>query len=363
MAKFHRQDGHEVFLIANEWTFDSRGKRTKTAENDYVNEDGVCVIRIKSASGIIGESLRIYPRFEFIVKELHPDVLFVHGCQFWSLRSIIPYLEENKNIKVYIDNHADYSNSAKSWISKNILHGLIWRKCAQRIEPYTVKFYGVLPARVDFLKEMYGLPSEKCELLLMGADDEWIKEAASDEQKKRLRSACKFDDDDFIIVTGGKINTYRPETLQLMEAVAESIEPKIKLIVFGNVDSSLKDRFDEICKSPKIRYVGWKKAKDTYKYMAAANLVVFPGLHSVMWEQAVALGVPCIFRDIEGYHHVDLGGNALFVKDVTTKGLIEAIESVYLNPVAYERMKSVACKRGLNEFSYSKIARKSIKLI
>ena len=95
--------------------------------------------------------------------------------------------------------------------------------------------------------------------------------------------------------------------------------------------------------------------------MNASDLVVFPGLHSVMWEQAVALGVPCIFRDIEGFHHVDIGGNALFLKDVTKESLKEAIESLFSNPEQYRRMLSVAKEKGMQYFSYKEISKRSIE--
>ena len=43
------------------------------------------------------------------------------------------------------------------------------------INPYVNKFYGVLPARVDFLINEYKLPKNKVELLVMGADDDCIE--------------------------------------------------------------------------------------------------------------------------------------------------------------------------------------------
>ena len=113
---------------------------------------------------------------------------------------------------------------------------------------------------------------------------------------------------------------------------------------------------------PRIVFAGWQNALSTYEIMAASNLIVFPGLHSVMWEQAVAIGIPCIFRDIEGFHHVDLGGNADFVKDVTVQGLEKAIQRVLDDTNHYRKMKEVAEEEGMKHFSYRAIARQSIEL-
>lgn len=163
------------------------------------------------------------------------------------------------------------------------------------------------------------------------------------------------------MVTGGKINAFRPETLDLMEAIIGCKNDSIKLVVFGSIDDSLKEKFDLLCQSNKIDFVGWKNVEETYKLMNASDLVVFPGLHSVMWEQAVALGVPCIFRDIEGFHHVDIGGNALFLKEVTKESLKGAIESLFGNPEQYRRMLSVAKEKGMQYFSYKEISKRSIE--
>ena len=70
---------------------------------------------------------------------------------------------------------------------------------AQMIEPYTTKFYGVLPARVDFLKKIYKLPTEKCELLVMGAVDEEVKRAGTEENQKKVRESLNISSDEFLL--------------------------------------------------------------------------------------------------------------------------------------------------------------------
>lgn len=107
---------------------------------------------------------------------------------------------------MYVDNHADFSNSATNWLSKYILHGLIWRKCAYLIEPYTEKFYGVLPSRVDFLRGVYKLPEEKIELLLMGVDDEKLVKLQNKDVRKEIREKHNIQQEDFLIITGGKVD-------------------------------------------------------------------------------------------------------------------------------------------------------------
>lgn len=361
ITKYHRKLGYEVTIIASQWIWGTDGKLQKTQKMNYINNDGVNVVRLPIRHGDINNKFKKYPNLYETVEKEKPDILFIHDCQFLDVCTLARYAKKHRNVRLYIDSHVDYSNGARNWLSKNILHNGLWRHCAKRIEPYVVKFYGVLPARVDFLKELYRLPEEKCELLVMGADDEIVERAEMPGVKDSVREKYNVSREDFLVVTGGKINCFRPETLDLMKAVIASKEHRIKLIVFGSIDDGLKHQFSCLCKSDRIQYVGWQSAEETYKLMRAGDIVAFPGLHSVMWEQAVALGVPCIFRDIEGFHHVDIGGNAIFLKNVTKASLQETIEQLASNPEQYKHMLVAARGKEKQNFSYKRISKRSIE--
>lgn len=361
ITKYHKKMGYDVTIIASQWIWNSAGKLQKLEKTDYINENGVKVLRLPIRRGNVNNRLKIYLGLYEVIEKERPNILFIHDCQFLDICTLAKYASFHKEVRIYVDNHVDYSNGAHGWISKNILHKGLWRYCVKQIEPYVTRFYGVLPARVDFLKELYKIPPEKCELLVMGADDELVSIAQAPGERETTRKRYSIKTEDFLVVSGGKINAFRPETLDLMEAVIGCKNDSIKLVIFGSIDDCLKERFNLLCQSNRIDFVGWKNVEETYKLMNASDLVVFPGLHSVMWEQAVALGVPCIFRDIEGFHHVDIGGNALFLKDVTKASLKGAIEFLIDNPEQYRKMLLVAKENGMKYFSYKEISKKSIE--
>ena len=343
LPKYHRILGYEVEVIASKVTFDANGQLSiYIGPKKYINEYEIPVTRLDYGRLKTDIKLKRYIGTYDALIAAKPDILFIHGCQFLDISAVVKYLRKHENVEVFVDNHADFSNSASGWISKHILHRIIWKYYANKIKPYTKKFYGVLPARVDFLIEQYRLPKEKCELLVMGGDDEIIQKTKESSIRRKLREKHCISEDDFLVVTGGKINHYRPEVLNLMRAVADINRSNVKLLVFGNVSDELKPEFETLCREEQIIYVGWLKSKDTYKVIETADLVVFPGLHSVMWEQAVAQAKPCIFRDLDGFHHVDIGGNADFVSDVSVQSLKEALLKVIDNPDHYMEMKKVA---------------------
>lgn len=379
LAKYHRKMGYAVTLIASQWINDTSGGLTTTAKTDYRNGDDVKVVRIPMLFGTIDTRLKIYPGIISVIEKEAPDILFVHACQFLDIVRIAGFLKRNPNVRCYVDNHADYSNSASGWLSRNVLHRLIWRFCAGRIEPYVRYFYGVMPARVDFLKELYRLPEEKCRLLVMGADDDLAETAGTKESVERTRVEHGIAAQDFLIVTGGKIDAWKPQTLLLMKAVQElqvesskaaecqiagrsvDMPRNIRLLVFGSVVKELREQFDALVDGTVVQYLGWQDNEAGYRLLAAADLAVFPGRHSVYWEQTAGQGIPMVVKDWEGTHHVDLGGNVRFLTEDSEEEIRDVLEEIVGNPDAYAAMKKTAQEKGPKVFRYSRIAAESIE--
>lgn len=362
LPKFHKQQGNHVEVIASLATFDENGKPTYMEHGGtYQNEYDIKVTRLEYR-----KPLKIYHRMKRYIgtyaalEAAKPEILFIHGCQFMDMDIVVRYLKKHKGIRVYVDNHADFSNSATNWLSKNILHKIFWRHTAQMVEPYTTKFYGVLPARVDFLKNLYKLPPEKCELLVMGADDDLVEAAEKPEVRREIRSKYHIAEDDFLIMTGGKIDQFKTQTLLLMEAVQKIKNPKVKLIVFGSITTDLKEKVNALADGEKVQSIGWIQAKDSYQYFAAADLVVFPGRHSVFWEQVAAQGIPMLCKKWDGTTHVDVGGNVRFLEKDSADEIQAAIEELLNQPEKYQQMKRVAAERGKRTFLYSDIAKRCI---
>ncbi len=362
LPKFHALQGHEVSVIASLQTFDKNGKITyMEGASSYRNENEIPVTRLdyKKPKKIYRKMKRFIGTYDAI-KKADPEILFIHGCQFMDMDIVVKYIKYHPNVKVFVDNHADFSNSASNWLSLHILHGLIWKRCAHLILPYATKFYGVLPARVDFLKNIYSLPDKKVELLVMGADDSKVQEALKPEVREKVREQYGINKDDFLIMTGGKIDMAKQQTLLLMKAVNQINSPKVKLIVFGSVVPELKDKVNQAC-SEVVKYIGWINSEDTYKYYSAADLVVFPGRHSVFWEQVAGLGIPMICKFWKGTTHVDVGGNVKFLKEDSADEIYNMLKNLIENREVYEIMKNVAVEKGMSVFSYSKIAERSIQ--
>jgi len=361
IPKYQVLDGHEVTIIAGKWVFSDEGKLKYFDKSNYLY-NGIKMIRLDLKSGKnINSKFKRYKGLYDSIKSEKPDCIFIHNVSFIDINDIVKYAKENSDVLIYADNHNDFSNSGRNWISKNILQKGIWRHYAKKIDLYVKKFYGVLPARVDFLINVYGLAKEKCELLVMGADDELVKSAQNKTNIDRLRNKYHIAPDDYLIMTGGKIDAFKTQTLLLMEAVRNISDPKVKLIVFGSVADEIKERMEELSDAPKVQYIGWVNADKSYDYFACADLAVFPGRHSVFWEQVAGQGIPMICKKWDGTTHIDVGGNVIFLKEDSAEEIQKVIEQLVNNPDEYQKMKQIAIEKGKSVFSYKAIAKRAIE--
>ncbi len=366
LPKYQKKNGHDVTIITSHWVWNQYGKLARDEREEYVNEDGVKILRIEmSGKDDFTKKFKKYPSLYESIEKTNPEFLFIHGLGFVDTSIIVKYLKDHPKVNANADNHADFSNSATNWISKNILHKLIWRHYAQKLVPYVGKFYGVLPARVDFMADIYNIPEDKCDLLVMGADDELVENFELESNKSKARLDLKIKKNDFLIVTGGKIDIAKSQTLLLMEAVnrinVKNNKRNIKLLIFGPVSNELKDKFESLLTN-NIYHIDWADTEKSYLYLSISDLVIFPGRHSVYWEQAAGLGKPMIIKRWLGTNHIDMGGNVIYLETDSADEIESNIEKLVNNKEKYKYMKNIAEKNSKKYFSYKNIAKRSIKI-
>ncbi len=358
LPKYHKKAGHNVKIIASQFSFDQNGNGIYLqGKRSYTNEYGIPVVRLEYAKIPKAQIFKQYQDFGEELEAFAPDAVFVHGLQFLDFRVVLCYVKRHPGTLLCVDNHADFHNSARNWLSKSVLHKGIWKHLAQKSLPFVQKFFGVTPARVDFLKDVYRLPAEKVALLPLGADDDAIESAMAPEVRAEKRAAYGLSEKDFVLIAGGKIDQNKPQIITLMRTINECSLPSVKLLIFGSVTEDLRPSFESQISS-KVQYIGWKKSEDIYGEFAAADLVLFPGLHSVLWEQAVAMGKPCIFKNIDGFHHIDIGGNCLFFESDDAAEYQKKVETA-IRDIA--KMRANAQKSEKDQFLYSKIAKAALE--
>lgn len=362
LPKMHKLQGHEVEILASTETYLNGNQLSYLEPSVYINENEIKVTRIpylKVISHFFSRKLRAYKGIDVKLTQFKPDIIFLHDIQFLGIFKVIKYIKKNPNVIVYADGHADFTNSATNWVSKNILHRLIYKKCAKSIDKYVKKFYGTLPCRVDFFKNFYKVTNDKVELLVMGVDDTLI-EFDRAKVKKELCAKHDIKNDDFIVISGGKLNE-KKNIHNLVQAVVDIDEPNLKLILFGKPDSTVSRLIKENLKHSSIVYLNWLDNVEIHKYLSIANICVFPGKHSVLWEQAAGVGIPGIYKKIEGHEHIDIGGNCLLLEKGDTQEIKDILIKVFKNKKLYNELLMNASTKGRKAFSYYEISKRAIE--
>lgn len=362
LPKHHKLQGHEVRILASTENYLDNHQLGYVTPSTYINENGIPVTRlpyVKWLPHLLAKKLRLYKGVAKQIEDFQPDIIFLHDVQFVSVVTFSKYVSRHPKVKLFVDGHTDFINSAKNFISREILHKIIYRWCAKKIEPYTLRFFGVTPLRVSFFEDVYLIDKNKTDLLVMGVDDSVINLAERDEKRAAVRHLLGIQPDDFVLVTGGKIDA-RKNIHELMKVVRDVGIDNIKLIIFGTPTDEMRLVYDELAKSPRIITVGWTAPDKVYDYYFAADLGVFPGTHSVLWEQAVGVGLPCVFKRWKGMEHVDVGGNCLMLDHDGPQAIMDAINLIHSDKVLYSNMAAVALDKGISTFIYSSIARKAI---
>jgi len=362
LPKYHSKDGYDVSIITSQYVHSTDGTITVDGRSEYVNNDGVKIIRLKAFKLIPGNNnFQLFLGLKKIITKEKPDYIFLHGFQGLNIGSIINYVKNTNGIKLLVDNHADYSNSARTKISWAI-HKLLWRKQAKRLLKYTNKFYGVTPGRVSFLSELYDLPEHKIGLLPLAADDELVEAALSPSFKNKYQKHFKDNKNQLLIVTGGKIDHHKRQILTLMQVIDELGKENynVKLVVFGPAIGSIKENINKLSKKKHINYVGWVSPRESYFYLSMADLVVFPGRHSVFWEICVALMRPMLVKQWHGHENIDYNGNIKYIYNDSFEEIKWNLKNILKDNTLLE-MKRVAANVPNHIFLYSYVAKSTIE--
>lgn len=364
LPKYHQKMGHQVTVITSNTMHNGEGKIVETECGRYTLNDGQEIIRLKKESFItpkIGKILN-YSNIYDILCEKKPDFIMIHGLSSFITFQVIKYKKRiNNKCKIIADNHLDttINTYAKTFKGKIFTYG--YRILNIYWQNYYDKVYGVTPWRTEYAQKIYGIKKSKLDTLLMGADDEKIEFHNKDNISKQIREKYDIAKDHLLFMTGGKLEANK-KIIETMKAFSKLEDKNINLLIFGNLTKEVEQEFKQLIdKDRRIIYIGFIKSEEVYNYFLAGDMGVFLGRHSVLWEQAVACGLPCIFRKYVEEGYVNQGGNSILVdENVGIEEIYSCFRRVIDTPLLLEKAK-VRAESVREQFLYSHIAQKSLE--
>lgn len=354
LPEYQHKHGHKVRIITTTKSRGAEGEYIYTNPEEKTLSNGVELVRLQVKSKI-QNAFGIYKGANKQMDSFSPDMIFIHGLDSFLPRVAIKYKKASiKTIHIVADNHQDYWNT-KDLVSKAIvrLFRCFWLLWIKKID----KVFGTTSWRITYAHNAYGIPYEKLDLLLMGIDADKITDKSSIRIKYREKYVL---DNNFVFVTGGKINKNKC-TIEAMKAFTRIKDENARFMIFGSLDDDIKEMFSDLCECDKrIMYLGYIKSEEASNLFLAADFGVFPNSHSVLWEEAIGCGLPCLFHRYEEKDHTEVCGNCICIEQSDEDTIYCNMKKVLEDKEYYAQLKANA-EKASNEFSYHTIAEKSVE--
>lgn len=352
----NKMDGHEVTIIASTETYVNNKELGYVNPGEYQNEHDIKVIRIpyrRIFPHKIMRKIRAYPNVYKILNSEKPDVILFHGSQSYDLLNVVKYKNDNPRVKLYVDNHADRGNSAKGFISKNVLHKFYYKKILQKCLPYIDKIFYVTYERKLFLEDIYDVNEEKMEFYPLGGTV--VEREERLQYRNQKRDELRLTEEDIVLVHAGKMNANK-KTLDIVNSFSKISDKNLKLILIGSITDNVKKKIMPFLKKDKrIVYLGWKPADELNKYFCASDLYVQPGSHTVLMEQATCCSLPVIVANLKSYEYLLQNSKHAWIIS-NSKEMIEIFENVGKNPSVLEQKTEHAYEFAKEVLDYKKLA-------
>lgn len=352
LVKYYVKHQHEVTVVTS--TFDSVFDYYADRHNNRVpariyHHGGAKIVKLRYRYNILNR-LRAFTRIDSLLEHEAPDLIFVHDIML-NFPEAVRYVKKHPGCRMIMDYHADYSNSGKNALSLKVLHGVLRKWFLNQARPYLKKIFPIVPASATFLHEIYKVPHSEMELLPLGADTDLAREIKKQQAGRALRQSLGISEDDTVIFSGGKLAPAKKTEL-LIGAVARLSHCRIHVIVVGDASEENEIYKNDLLKlaheQPNIRFTGWLNRIDIYRYLDMADLAVFPASQSILWQQAIAMGLPLIVGDTgcQDISYLNLHHNIIILNktEIRADHLADAIESVIGDPKRMIEMRTGAVR-------------------
>lgn len=301
LAKFMARQGHEVTVITGELdkipdtlTAFFRKENIEAADAVYTEKTGVKIIRIPLIGYVSGRvifSRKIYK----VVRNLNPDILYVHGNDTLSGMCFSKKLK-SLECPLVMDNHM------LEMASHNRFSHIFRALYRTFFAPIIIKNSIPVIRTVDdpYVEKCLGIPLKQCPVIGFGSDVILFK--PDEYSKATFRKENDISANDFVVLYAGKLDESKGGKI-LANAFAKKFECQnsrnVTLIVVGNTVGDYGKEIEEIFSVSENRIIRFptQKYMDLAKFYQAADLAVFPKQCSLSFFDVQACGLPVLAED------------------------------------------------------------------
>ncbi|HXH99842.1 MAG TPA: glycosyltransferase family 4 protein [Sphingobacteriaceae bacterium] len=363
LSKLQVEQGHEVTIITAEieevpiFLTSFFGKEDIDQKDEaFFKRTGVRILRHPIYRFLSGRAI-FKSGLHRLIKDQKPDVLFVHGEDtltgmklLWDYKKMnVPYVLDCHMLEMASENRfREYFR-------------VFFRKF---VTPIILKNHIPLIRVVDsdFVEKHFNIPLNKTHLLSFGTDTNYYRPDAA--IKLKYREEYKFDEEDFIVLYAGKLDSYKGGEF-LSSALKQRIEAKGRNIKFIIIGTSPKDDYgreveynfsqseNDILRMPTQTYAGLAK------YYQMADIAIFPKQCSMSYYEVQSCGLPVILEENE--INVERASNfkGIIFKEQSQESLRDAIiEFAEMDKFDFDSFKKNARENVVQNYDYVHIAQK-----
>ena len=368
IPRYHKKMGHDVTIIAHNVSFNRSGVTFTIDNGIFVDSNGIKIYRMAYHKIISPKFTNYFAKVDLleILKTERPDVVFVHDAQLPCLSyfDLLKYKKKyNTKLIIVGDIHSDIYNAElnakkKKVRLKTFFFNFMQKVFEKKIYPMYLKIYCVAQSCYYYAINVCHIKETNLKLLPLGFDTDLYDSKNEDAIRKKFRALYDFSDNDIVIVHGGKLDK-KKLTYELINAVSKINNPHVKLLLFGGIKDDYKNTIQPLIEKNKkwITYVGPLGQSDYYDAYISADIAVFPGGQSSLWQEAIGCRLPIVVYYRDGQtQYLNRNGNAMFIPKQSIDSIKQTIE-IALNKIV--GMKACA-QTAFDFFSYRKEAEEII---
>lgn len=349
--------GHEVTVVSDANMYDS-GSIIEVPEGSYKLDCGAKLIRKKYINffgKFVSSKIRAIKGLYDLTIEIEPDVIFHHGLQSYEMLTLRKYVKKHKAVKFYVDSHEDFHNSATNWLSKNILHKLIYKIIIQKTLPYIDKVLCVSSESFEFLNVLYKIPLNRMEYYPLGGvifdENERVK------KRNKIRKQLGIDEEDILLLHSGKMDELK-RTAWILNAMNKVPSDLLKLVLIGSTQGKVKeDVISSVETDNRIMFLGWKNGNELMDFLHACDVYIQPGSQSATMQNAACAGAALALFSHESHKYL-FGDSVIYVN--SEDDIVRLLHQIINNKNIVDSYKQKSFAIAVDKLDYRKLAERVI---
>jgi 1,2-diacylglycerol 3-alpha-glucosyltransferase len=171
-----------------------------------------------------------------------------------------------------------------------------------------------------------------------------------------------------VIFTGGKL-TPAKKTEMVLDAVNRLTDVPLRVVVVGTAaeeHAAYAAALSQLAAAdPRVHMVGWLNQADLNRHLAMADLAVFPASQSILWQQAIAIGLPLIVGDTghQDISYLNTEANIVILQapDIRAEKLASAIADIIGNPARMRAMSEGALRVADTHLNWDRMVERTLR--